>query len=106
MAFKNITPKKPINPAAVAAFGAGADATPSQAPGAPSGAGQGANTAAPTTPPDWQALDDKRRRPAFSLRTTDRENAQLQHIAATTPDSAHAFCMKAIKKALAEHFGE
>lgn len=106
MTFK-ITPKtKPaVNPAALAAFAAGADGHTTE-PAGQGGAASSAQAAVTPPPTDWEALDDKRLIPAFSLRLTEREGAQLKHIAATTPDSAHEFCKKAIKKALAEHFGK
>ena len=91
--------KKSLDPAAVASFLAGADAQ----------AGQGATPAAATTAPapvSFDGLDNTRRRPAFSMRFTDLETAQLKHIADTTPHSAHAFCLAAVQKAIAEHFSD
>jgi hypothetical protein len=103
MSFKVPTPaKKAVDPAALAAFAAGAPA----AGQVESQAGQGRAPAMDTPPaaPDFANLDNKRRRPAFSLRLTDREAAQLKHLAETTPHSAHEFCLQAIQKALAERF--
>lgn len=51
----------------------------------------------------WVGLDDKKRSPAFSMRFTLREQAILKHVSETTPDSMHEFCLKAIRKALADH---
>lgn len=51
-----------------------------------------------------QNLDDKRRHPRFAIRLTDHETAQLKHIAETTPESMHQFCIKAIRAALSEKF--
>jgi hypothetical protein len=45
-------------------------------------------------------LDDKRRNPAFPLRLTARELAELKNIAATTPNSMHEFCIRAIRDAI------
>jgi len=76
-AFK-VTPSRVlVDPAKLAAFASGAETAP----------------AAPV-------LDDKRRAPAFSLRLTERELASLKRIAETTPDSMHAFCIKAIREKL------
>lgn len=52
----------------------------------------------------WAELDDKKRQPSFTMRFTELEVAQLKHIAATTPDSMHQFCVKAVRKALNEKF--
>lgn len=45
-------------------------------------------------------LDDMRRIPSFPLRLTERELAELKNIAATTPDSMHQFCVRAIREAM------
>ena len=45
-------------------------------------------------------LDDKRRNPCFPVRLTERELAGLKNIAATTPDSMHQFCIRAIREAM------
>jgi hypothetical protein len=100
MSFKVPTPKKVVDPAALAAFAGGAPAAGLVEQG-------GAPTPATPATPDsasWEGFDDKRRRPAFSMRLTDREAAQLKHIAETTPFSAHEFCLQAVQKALADHF--
>lgn len=47
-----------------------------------------------------QEPDDKRRTPAFSIRLTERELAALKRIAATSPDSMHAFIIKSMRKEL------
>lgn len=52
----------------------------------------------------WVGLDDKKRQPSFTMRFTELEVAQLKHIAETTPDSMHLFCIKAVRKALDEKF--
>ena len=53
----------------------------------------------------WSGLNGTRRFGAFTLRLTDVELAMLRHIALTTPDSMHAFCLKAVQKALKEALG-
>lgn len=55
-------------------------------------------------PEYWTSLDDKRRLPSFSIRFTARELSMLKFIAATTSDSMHEFCIKAVRKALADKF--
>jgi hypothetical protein len=78
-----VVPKKPaVDPAALAEFASGADKIQGAMP--------------------WEGLDDKRRMAAFSLRLTACELAKLKHIASTTPDSMHEFCIRAVKKALDE----
>lgn len=69
-----------VDPAQLAAFASGAEAA--QEPAKASG------------------LDDKRRTPAFSLRLTECELAALKRIAETSPDSMHAFCIKAVREKL------
>jgi hypothetical protein len=103
-AFK--LPTKPaVDPAKLAQFAAGAEVPGGQA-------GKGATPPAATTQQSTEppimlaALDNKRRVARFSMRLTDREAAQLQHLADTTPDSMHEFCLKAVQKALAEKFPE
>lgn len=86
--FKVVMRPKPlVDPARVAAFGAGAEARVEQG-----------------DPPDAVACpavaDDKRRIPAFVLRLTAREAAALKGISETTPNSRHEFCIKAIRAAL------
>ena len=49
---------------------------------------------------NWDHLDDTKRFPSFSMRFTEREVAALKHIAKTTPDSMHGFCIQAIRVAL------
>ena len=90
--------KPAVDPAKLAAFAAGADA--------PGGEGQGATPTTPTKTeaPDFDALDNKRRTPRFSMRLTDAEAAKLQHIADTTPDSMHEFCLKALQAAIDAHY--
>lgn len=73
---------RPADPEAVARFIGGADKI----------AGE----------PPWAGMNDKRRFGAFSMRLTDMELAMLKHIAKTTPDSMHEFCLKAVRKALKE----
>lgn len=81
----NVKPriKPPVNPAALDAFAAGADAD------------KMLNGVVNTV-----GLDDKRRNPCFPLRLTERELAGLKNIAATTPDSMHQFCIRAIRLAM------
>ncbi len=98
--FQVPTRNKP-DPAAVASFLAGADGQAGQ--GAATPATPAATQAAPALV-DFSSLDDTRSRPAFSMRLTDRRAAQLKHIAATTPYSAHSFCLEALEKALDAHF--
>lgn len=50
----------------------------------------------------WHAIDDKRRHPRFPLRLTDREAAQLKHLAEATSESMHQFCINAVRIALSE----
>lgn len=77
-AFKVSPNKRPlVDPAKLEAFASGAEAV-GKAP----------------------ALDDKRRIPTFSIRLTERELEALRHKAETTPDSMHAFCVKAIREKL------
>jgi hypothetical protein len=73
-----------VDPDKLAAFAAGAESPVQQA--------------APAKP----ALDDKRRTPAFSIRLTEWELDRLKRIAETTPDSMHAFCIRAIRKELTQ----
>ena len=80
-----------VDPEKLAAFARGAD--------------QVAPKVAPTLQAPWDGLDDKKRSPAFSMRFTAREQAILKIIAATTPDSMHEFCLKAIREKL-DHFAE
>ena len=49
---------------------------------------------------NWDHLDDVKRYPSFSMRFTEWEVAVLKHIAMTTPDSMHGFCIQAIRLAL------
>lgn len=77
-AFKVSPNKRPlVDPAKLEAFASGAE-TAQKAP----------------------ALDDKRRIPTFAIRLTEREQDALRRIAETTPDSMHAFCVKAIREKL------
>ena len=71
-----------VDPAKLATFAAGAESVEVQ------------------TVPAKQELDNKRRIPAFSLRLTERELVALKRIAETTPDSMHAFCVKAMRREL------
>lgn len=71
MNFK-VPTKKLVDPARLAAFAAGAE------PG----------------------VVKEQRIPAFPLRLTASELARLKRIAATTPDSMHAFCLRAIQRAM------
>ena len=68
-----IKAKPAVNPAALAAFAAGADVTPA-------------------------VLDDKRRVARFQLRLTDLEMAKLKEKVGT--GSMHEFCLGAIRAAL------
>lgn len=81
--FKVTPARVLVDPAKLAAFANGAETAP-VAPG----------------------LDDKRRTPAFSIRLTERELSALKRIADTTPDSMHAFCIKAIRKELGMMTGD
>lgn len=84
--------KPPVDPAQLAAFGSGADPI-------------GQVTPSPITETvNFEALDNKRRIPRFTMRLTDLEAAKLQHLAETTPNSMHEFCLQAVQKALAEKF--
>lgn len=70
-----------VDPDALAAFTAGADAPP-----------------AGLKP--WEGKDDTRRVENFLLRLTAYEMAKLRHIAATSPDSMQKFCTRAVRNAL------
>jgi hypothetical protein len=70
--------KPPVDPAELAAFAAGAE-----------------SGVDPSKPQQTTVdLNDKRRNPAFPLRLTERELAELKIVAATTPHSMHEFCIK------------
>ena len=74
--------KPAVNPAALAAFAAGADVRPGGLP--------------------WEGMDDKRRTSSFLLRLTDYEMAKLKHIGAGD-ESMQRFCQRVIRKALDEN---
>ena len=91
--------KQPVDVAKLAAFAAGADADVPDNQQATSLAN------APVAWP-WFGLDNKKRRPAFSMRFTDSEQAKLKYISENTPDSMHEFCLKAVQSAIEAKISE
>jgi len=84
--FKVSPNKRPlVDLAKLEAFASGADVAPAEPQAIPVQAA-------------WDDLDDKKRSPAFSMRFTAKEQAILKHIAETTPNSMHEFCLKAVRK--------
>lgn len=71
-----------VDPAALAAFANGADASHQDG----------------VMP--WEGKDDKRRVNQFVLRLTDAEVAKLRYIGETTKDSMHIFCVRAVRQAI------
>ncbi len=91
--------KQPVDIVKLAAFAAGADTDAPEASQTPMPAGTSAA-------PPWIGLDNKKRRPAFSMRFTDTEQAKLKYISENTPDSMHEFCLKAIQAAIEAKISE
>ena len=101
--------RPPVDPAKLAAFAAAAEVRPERegtAPQAPAPKPAEADKVAKVedAKPEFEAMDDKRRTPAFSMRLTAREAAMLKVISETTPNSMHEFCIKALRQALETHF--
>ena len=49
----------------------------------------------------WAGKDAKKRIPAFSIRLTEEEQVKLKYISEETPDSMHAFVLKAMQEKMA-----
>lgn len=100
-----IPTRKPVDPAMLERFAAGAEQGSAAVLPAPIAAVATPSTAAPTpntTPPEpndkpWVGLDDKKRMPAFSMRLTAAEQAKLKYLSNHTPDSMHEICLKATR---------
>jgi hypothetical protein len=90
--------RQPVDITKLAAFAAGAD---TGVPEVPQPTLPGVSAALP-----WADLDNKKRRPAFSMRFTDSEQAKLKFISENTPDSMHEFCLKAIQSAIETKLSE
>lgn len=79
--------KSAPDPAAVAAFVSG---VPEE--------GRAEAVAVPDSTLPWVGKDTKKRIPAFSLRLTEEEQVKLKYISEETPDSMHAFVLKAMQE--------
>lgn len=78
------TAKATLDPKAVAAFAAAADEP-----------GQARVTVKSNLLP-WDGLDDKYRKPVFSMRFTDAEKAKLKYLTDAADTSMHDYCFKAV----------
>lgn len=106
------TARPPVDPAALAAFALAAEVRTEGEGAALVVPAVAASTPAKTEPApeaakvDFDAIDHKRRRPTFSMRLTDREQAMLKEISETTRHSMHEFVLMAMHEALEKHFGK
>jgi hypothetical protein len=101
-----IPARKPVDPAMLEKFAAGAEQGSDAGLPAPSVAVATSSTVAPTptaklpelNDKPWIGLDDKKRMPAFSMRLTAAEQAKLKYLSNHTPDSMHEICLKATRE--------
>lgn len=82
--------KSAPDPAAVAAFVSG---VPEE--------GRAETAVATDSSLPWVGKDTRKRIPAFSLRLTEEEQVKLKYISEETPDSMHAFVLKAMQEKMA-----